>query len=89
MKNDLIKQVNFFVSDHRKKGSPVSVYYPLKHFPKSDLQSIRKRLNRVCYDVQSRTIIQHAALIIYDLPPWDYSADKENQKYPIEHEDFI
>lgn len=66
-KNDLVKQVNFFTSAHRKSGQPINIYYPRKHFPSTDIQALRKRLNAVCFDVQSRTIIEHDALLIFDL----------------------
>lgn len=68
-KNELVKIVNFFVSHHRKSMQKVNVYYPRKHFPNSDLQAIRKRLNATCVDVCSKQIIEQEALVIFDIDP--------------------
>ena len=66
-KNELTKIVNFFISHHRKSMEKVNVYYPLKHFPNSDLQAICKRLNNVCIDVKCRRIIEQQAFVTFDI----------------------
>lgn len=62
------KQVNYFLSAHRRSGLLVSVFYPKKSFPGISVSGLRTFWNRTTYDCKAKYLPEHEALIIYDYP---------------------
>jgi len=68
MSNSVVhKQINYFLTAHRRSGNPVNIYYPRKSFPGVSVAHLRTYFNRFVFDCKSKYIPEQEALIIYDV----------------------